>query len=208
MTNTPLGTDVATALTDYAATSPFNGRNPYVLDNYVQAGSIPTTNVIDTHTEGGLTKYVFMKQRTWATQMMREIKTMFIPIAGAPWEATWQQASIVAYNNSPVLQDPAKAVPPSKWEDFSNMAFPLNGAYMDWFGSRVFMKPLNVLPTGYTIASTNLPAVILWNQLSESVSEEETIKGNRAFVKRYEGRSIALAQPDPLLRNFLVQRVQ
>jgi hypothetical protein len=208
MLNQPLTSDIVTSLTNYVASTPFTGRNPYVLDPGVRPGAVPSTNVIDTHLEGGLTRTVFKKSRTWANQMERDLVRMFVPIEGAPWEAYWDQASIVAYSAGNGNMDTTKAIPESKWEEVVNVSFRKRGAYMKWFDDQaIYVQPSNILPAGYTIYSTELPAVLGWDQLSESVTNEEEIKSNRAFNRRYEARSMALAQPDPMLRNFLVQKI-
>lgn len=208
MLGQPLTQDLVTSLTAYETSTPFTNRNPYVLDPGVRPGSVPNTNIIDNTSEGGLTRTVFMKQRTWANQMERELVRMFVPIEGAPWEAYWSQASIVAYTTGNGNQNVSKAVPPSKWEETVNTSFRKKGAYMRWFDdSPIYVQPSNILPAGYSIISTELPAVLGWDQLSEAVSDEESIKANRAFNRRYEARSMALAQPDPLLRNFVVQKI-
>lgn len=207
MLGAALTTPIATSIPAYAASSPFNGRLPYVLDAEIASGSVPTTNVLSNTSEGGLTKGVFKSQRTWANQMDRELVTMYVPVSGAPWEATWDQASIVGYSaggNSNL--DTSKAVTPAKWAEAEALSFKKNGAQMNWFGSSIFVQPVNILPAGYALIGTTEPAVLGWNKLTDAVSDEERIAGTRNMNRRYEKRSIGLAQPDPFLTHFLVQR--
>lgn len=206
MLSQPLTNDLLTSFTAYAASNPYNGRLPFVLDTDITTGAVPQTNILSNSAEGGLTKNVFKSQRTWANQMGKELKSMFIPTAGAPWEATWEQASIVGYSaggNSNL--DTSKAISPAKWAEAEGVSFRKNGAYMNWFGSTIFVQPMNVLPQKYAIISTDEPAVLLWNKLDVAYSDEERIWTNRNMNRRYEARSIGLAQPDPLLPNFVFQ---
>lgn len=200
----PLFQALSPSFNAYAVSNPFNGKNVYILDPDVQAGSVPTTNVIDLHGEGGLTRNVFMKQQTYANQADRKLVRMFIPVSGAPWEAYWQQASIVAYTTSEGNQDVRKAIPPSKWEEVINQSFRKTGGYMKWFDADpIFVQPSNAIPASYWLTSTTDPGLLAWDQLDLDVSEEESIRGNRAMNRRYEARSAATAQPAPLLLNFV-----
>lgn len=212
MLNQPLSQSVATSVTTYFGLSaPWNNRTVYVLDPGVQSGSVVTTNNIDDHTEGGLTKNVFKSIRTYCNQApMTEDgavspRSLFIPIAGAPWEAYWNQASIVGYSTG--NQDPGKAIPANKWDEAVGMSFEQNGAYMNWFGTTVFVQPTNILPAGYCLLATNKPAVLGWDQYSASVSREQELFRDATMNRRYEARSMALAQPDPLAANFAVIRI-
>lgn len=206
--NTVLGqavlNPIATSLASYVGGTPFSGKSVYVLDAGVDAGSVPTTNIISLTSEGGLTREVFKKQQTYANLASRDLGRMFIPLSGAPWEAYWDQASIVALADSEGNQNPGKAITPQKWEEVSNTVFQRKGLYLNWFGVQLWVQPTNILPEGYFITSTNRPACLVWDQYTASQSNEETIFGNRAFNRRFEARSIATAQPDPYLLNFIV----
>ncbi|MDG7000388.1 MAG: hypothetical protein JRN15_14930 [Nitrososphaerota archaeon] len=215
MLNQPLSQSIATSLANYyALTAPWANRSVYVLDPGVDSGSVVTTNSINDTAEGGLTKNVFKSIRSYcnrAPQIDDEAispRSLFIPITGAPWEAYWDQASIVGYSatgNSNL--DTSKAIPANKWDEAVGMSFERNGAYMNWFGTQVFVQPTNVLPSGYCLLATNKPAVLGWDQYSASVSDEEGRFGDRAMNRRYEARTMALAQPDPLAANFVVLKI-
>lgn len=208
MMGAPLTQTLATTFANYYASTPYSGRLPFVADADIPAGAIPQTNILNSIAEGGLTRNVFKQQRTWANQMDRELRSMFVPTAGAPWEAYWNQASIVGYSatgNSNL--DTSKAIPPSQWEDAIRMGFKKNGALMNWFGSTIFVQPVNILPQGYCLISTDQPAVLIWDKLQDAVSDEERIFGNRNMNRRYERRSLGIAQPDLFLTHFLLQKV-
>ncbi len=215
MLNQPLTQDIADSVTNYFAVSaPWANRTVYVLDPGVQSGAYVTTNSIDDHTEGGLTKNVFKSIRTYCNQappvdeQALAPRSLFIPIAGAPWEAYWNQASIVGYSavGSSNL-DTTKAIPQNKWDEAVGMSFEKNGAYMNWFGTQVFVQPTNVLPSGYCLLATNSPAVLGWDQYSASISDEDRQFGDPAMNRRKEVRSMALAQPAPLAPAFAVIRI-
>lgn len=212
MLGQPLTQPLVQSLATYYASTPFTGRNPYVLDPTVQAGSIAQTNIISAITEGGLTSGLFKAIHSQMILQGKTPKNMFIPIAGKPWEAYWNQATVVAYTGTGTVNanqntDPVHAIPPSKWEEAANMGFSENGQTMNWFGMSIFVQPTNILPVGYFLISTNAPGVLGWNQLDASVSDEDPLTGSmRMMAKRYEARSIALAQPDPLLLNYGVGR--
>ncbi len=216
MLNQPLNLPIATSIVNYFGTTPFSGRTPFVLDPGVQSAAVVTTNVIDDHTEGGLTKNVFQSIVDYCRLAPDNIlgatvpRSFFIPKAGSPWVSYWNQASIVGYTTvGSSNQDTTKAIPPDKWEAAVGMSFENGGAYMNWFGTNVFVQPVNNLPQGYCLLSTNKPAVLGWNQLERNyTNERDGLIEDIAMNERYEARSIALAQPDPLLPNFAVIRIQ
>ena len=215
MLNQPLSQDVATSITTYFALSaPWDNRSVYVLDPGVQAGSLVTTNNIDDSSEGGLTKNVFKSIRTYCNKApmtdneATSPRSLFVPIAGAPWEAYWNQASIVGFNATGSSNlDTTKAIPANKWDEAVGMSFETNGCYMNWFGTTIFVQPTNILPAGYCLLATNKPAVLGWDQYEQSFSAEEGQFKDRAMNRRYEARSMALAQPDPLASNFAVLKI-
>jgi hypothetical protein len=214
MLNQPLSTPLATSIANYYALSPgpFNNRTPFVLDAGVQAGAYVTTNVLNAAAEGGLTKNVFQEIVNYCRLCPESNggatvpRSFFFAKAGSPWIAYWNQASIVGYSavGSSNL-DTTKAIPANKWDEAIGMSFESGGAYMNWFGTNLFCQPVNNLPQGYGLVATNKPAVLGWDQLENSVSNEgpsglEDINMNN----RYEARSIGLAQPDTLLPNSAV----
>ena len=207
MLGQPLSTPLATALSTYYSSTPFNARTPYVLDPGVDANSIATTNIINATAEGGITKNMFRAISSQAILQKKSVKAIFIPISGKPWESWWNQASIVALASSQGNQNPVNAIPPSRWEDAVNMGFSENGQSINIFGNSFFLQPVNTMPANYFLVSTNDAPVLGWDQFSESVSDEDPLSGGqRGLSKRYEARSIALAEPDPGLLNFMVGR--
>jgi hypothetical protein len=210
--NQPYTTPVATAIVNYFnGGAPWGNRTPYVLDPQVQSGSVVTTNILDEHAEGGITKNVFESIVNYCRLCPESDdlgatvpRSFFISKVGSPWTAYWNQASIVAYTGGS-NQDVTKAIPPSKWEEAVGMSFENGGSYMNWFGTSVFMQPTNILPQGYGLLATNKPAVLGWDQMEASITDErDGDLGDRAFNNRYEARSVALAQPDSLAPNVAV----
>lgn len=216
MLNQPLSQAVATSVSTYfGLAAPWNNRTVYVLDPTVQSGSVVTTNNIDDSTEGGITKNVFKSIRTYCNKApitddggALAPRSLFVPIAGAPWEAYWNQASIVGYSAQGSSNlDTTKAIPANKWDEAVGMSFESNGAYMNWFGTTLFVQPTNILPQGYCLLATNKPAVLGWDQYEASVSREQEQFRDAKMNRRYEARSMALAQPDPLAANFAVIKI-
>jgi len=208
--NQPLSNTVAQSLAAYYVSTPYVGRTPYLLDNFVDPGSVETTNILNVTVEGGLTRNVFRSVRSLAILQNRMAKSMFIPITGKPWEAYWNQAAIVtAVSTAAGNQISTNAIPPSKWEAAAELGFTENGQFMDWFGMHLWVQPINLFPQGYFMVSTDQPAVMGWDQLEMSISDEDPLGGkDRQLAKRYEARSIALAQADTQLRNFQVGKMQ
>ena len=191
----------------------FNNKNVYYLDPGVVQGGVPTTNCFDLSAEGGLTKNVFMALNSWRMQMGRNLSTIYVPNSGAPWEAFQQQASIVAaQTGASGNNNPAKAITPEQWERFQSDDFG-GEVTVPFFGMNVRIKRQNWLPKGYCFVTTDRPAVIMWDRL-DLMSNNGASYGSLetpvdAFYNyRSEGRQIVLAQPSPLLTNFLVIKVQ
>jgi hypothetical protein len=205
----PVNQTIAVSLAAYFASTPYVGRSPYLLDNFVDPGSVETTNILNVTVEGGLTRNVFRAIRSLSILQNRMAKSLFIPITGKPWEAYWNQASIVAaISGTPGNAQAANAIPPTKWAEAADMGFTENGQNMSWFGMNLWVQPINLFPQGYFMVATDQPAVMGWDQLEASVSEEDALTGGqRQLAKRYEARSIALAQADPQLRNFQVGKL-
>lgn len=201
--NQPMNQSIATSIAAYFVTSPFDNIRPWALDPQVQVGSKPTTNNLDASAEGGITRGVFKKAATYLTLAEKSPRAFFISMVNAPWEAYWDQASIIPYTGAHA-GTVNQAIPPSKWEAAVGTAFTKNGLYLDWFGMQQFVQPTNILPAGYALQATDQPAVLGWDYLDESYSNEETIFSKRAFNRRYDQRMIGLAQPGPMAPNFSV----
>jgi hypothetical protein len=204
MLSQPLTNTIQASMAAYYLSTPYNGRTPYALDNFVDPGSVESTNIINATVEGGLTRNVFRAIRSLSILQGRTPKTMFIPITGKPWEAYWNQASIVsAVTGAAGNSDTRAAIPPAKWAEAADLAFSENGQSMSWFGMNIFVQPINLFAAGYFAVATDQPAVMGWNQLDMSVSDEDALTGaKRALSRRYEARSMALAQADTQVRNF------
>jgi hypothetical protein len=207
--NQPLSNTIAASLAAYYVSTPYVGRTPYLLDNYVDPGSVEASNILNVTIEGGLTRNVFRAIRSLSILQGRVPKSMFIPITGKPWEAYWNQASIVsAVTGAAGNADTRAAIPPSKWAEAADMGFTENGQTMSWFGMSLWVQPINLFPSGYFMVSSDQPAVMGWNQLEMTISEEDQLTGSqRQLARRYEARSMALAQADPQLRNFMVGKL-
>jgi hypothetical protein len=207
--NQPLLQPIATSLALYYVSTPYAGRTPYLLDNFVDPGSVETTNILNVTVEGGLTRNVFRAIRSLSIQQGRTPKSMFIPITGKPWEGYWNQASVVAAISGTVGNAiPTNAIPLNKWAEAADMGFTENGQNMSWFGMTLWVQPINLFPSGYFMIASDQPAVMGWDQLEMSISDEDPLGGkDRQLAKRYEARSIALAQADPQLRNFIVGKL-
>lgn len=209
MLNQPLLNPIATSLAAYYVSTPYSGRTPYLLDNFVDPGSVESTNILNVTVEGGLTRNVFKGVRSLSILQGRQAKSMFIPVTGKPWEAYWNQASIVsAVTGAAGNSDTRAAIPPAKWAEAADMGFTENGQQMNWFGMSLWVQPINLFPAGYFMVATDQPAVMGWDQMDMSISDEDPLGGkDRQLAKRYEARSIALAQSDPQLRNFQVGKM-
>lgn len=206
----PLGTDLATSITNYVgAGNPYNGRSVYTLDPTVQATSIETTNIINMSTEGGLTPFVLEAIQAQAFLQQKSVRTLHIPVAGQPWRKLLRAATVVANSavfGAGVLPNAGlKAIPEAKWADlFDSNLNAGKSMVINWFGETWKIKANNIMPAGYCIVTTDQPAVALYHLLDKSVSTDIVDQRDSYFVGHYEKREIALAQPDPWLRNFMV----
>jgi hypothetical protein len=206
----PLSNTIAASLAAYYVSTPYVGRTPYLLDNFVDPGSVETTNILNVVVEGGLTRNVFRAIRSQSILQQRTAKSLFIPVTGKPWEAYWNQASIVAaQTGASGNANPVSAIPPSKWAEAADLGFSENGQSMSWFGMNLWIQPINLFPQGYFLVATDAPALMGWDQLDMAISDEDPLGGkDRQLAKRYEARSIALAQADTQLRAFIAGKMQ
>ena len=224
ITNISLNTMLGTAGTDLIAMDPaaqivtyfsgggsFIGKNVYKLDPGVLQAGVPSLNVYDLTTEGGLTKNVFKTINTQRIQLGKTVKKIYVAAAGAPWESMITQASVVALSAGQGNQDPRKAVTETQWEAFNNMDFG-GTVTANWFGMNVEIEKQNWLPAGYAIVLFDGPTCIMWDRLSlESggVPEgtlESPVSGY--YSRRSEARNIAFVRPDFMLKNFMVLKIQ
>ena len=211
MLGQPLGLDIPTSVTNYWGGTPYSGKNVYVLDPGVQSTSVETTNVIDASAELGITMSFLEQVQAQAMLMGRKVRTIHIPVAGQPWRKLLRSATIVANQSvfgAGVLPNAGlKALPEENWKQLFDMNLNAGKSFtLPLFGELWKFKANNVLPQGYCIITTDQPAVALYNILEQSVSTDIVDPRDSYFEGHYEKRQIALVQPDPWLRNFMVAK--
>jgi len=208
----PLGTDIATAVVNYAGGSnPYTGKTVYVADTGVQSGTYETTNIINISTEAGLTNRFFEEVINQMILSRRQLRTIHIPVAGLPWRKLVRSAATVislsGYTPGASVNPDLAAVPASQFEKVWNMDMSqalTSGIVMEIFGHTFRLKANNVLPQGYAIVTTDQPAAQVFNIKQMSVSTDISDPKDAYFVGHYEKRQLALAAPDPWIRNFAV----
>lgn len=217
MTGQPIGTDLATSITAYwAAANSYTSRSTsvYVTDPGVQAGTYETSNLIDCSAEGGLTPAVFDALMTQEILSKRTARTIHIPVAGLPWRKLLRYATIVANSYTPAAGTTTNshldAIPAAEWQKMWNMDLGqalAGGLTIQIFGRQYKLKANNALPQGYCIVTTDEPAAEVFNIADRSVSTDLYDPKDPYFVGHYEKRMIAIAQPDPWVRNFFVLNI-
>lgn len=205
ITQQPLGTDLATSVTNQLANSnPYGGKTVYVADPGVQSGTYETSNNINVSSEAGLSGVVAESIINQAMLSKRQPRTVHIPVAGLPWRTLMRTATIVALAGGYDSANPntnLRAVPPSQWEQIWNTNFD-NGLVLNWFGHTLKFKANNALPEGCGIVTTDQPAAEIFNIMSRSISTDYTADPkDMYFDHHYEKREIAIAVPDPWVRN-------
>jgi hypothetical protein len=211
--NQPLGTDIATTITNYTGTSPYTGRTVYVADTGVRSCTYETTNILDMSAEGGLTPAVLEALQTQAfLQGGRTIRTLHVPVEGLCWRKFLRSATVVANSavfGAGVLPNAGlKAIPEAKWADvFDSNLLAGKSFNINYFGQTWKIKANNLLPQGYCLATTDQPMVEVFNIMSKSVSTDLDDPRDSYFTGHYEKREIAIAQPDPWLRNFIAFKI-
>jgi len=210
MLNQAIGTDLATSITNYVtAGNPYQGRTVYMLDPGVQSTSVEASNIVNVSAEGGITPAVLEAIQAQAFLQQKMVRTLHIPVAGQPWRKLLRAATVVANSavfGSGVLPNAGlKAIPEKKWAElFDSNLNQGKSMAINWFGETWKIKANNLMPAGYGIVTTNEPAVALYHILEKNVSTDVVDQRDSYFVGHYEKREIALAQPDPWLRNFMV----
>lgn len=234
MENVALNTVLATSNTDVVNTDPavqmvtyfsgggsFAGKNVYALDPGVPTAAVPSVNIYDFTSEGGLTKKVFRTINTHSMQIGRNFSVMYIPQAAtggnAPvWESLQNLATPVALITAGLTYagsfDPAKAVPSEMWAEFQKDDF-RGAVVVEWFGQRIAIKKVNWFPAGYAMLFTpDHPACLIWKrlELAGDGGQEGTLTEPKDGFYSYMSKSdnIATARPDFMLRNFLVVKLQ
>ena len=207
MLGAALGTSIVNSVENYA--SPYSGRTVYVVDPNVQSGTYETTNIVNVSSEGGLTPAVLEAIQVQAFLQQRSVRTIHLPVAGLPWRKLLRAATIVAnasaFSAGTLPNKDLLAIPQEKWANLFEQNMNAGKSFtMDWFGETWKFKANNLLPQGYAIVTTDQPAVEIFNILEKSVSTDVDDPRDSYFVGHYEKREIAIAQPDPWLRNFMV----
>jgi hypothetical protein len=209
MLGQPLSMPLAQSIPAYFNAPPAIGSGAYVLDQGVQQGSMATTNALDLTNFGGspLVKYAWKKL---ATQMFLQHKTpvaMFVPVDPGVWEPRFDEASVVALANGQGNQNPANTIPPAEWEKRLNTGFSEQGQYIEMFGMRIWVQPVNILPVGYALVATNYAAVLEYNKLAGFYTDEQSA-GNTPQMRGYNTRvdyiDCGWLSPAPALLNFTV----
>jgi len=207
--NQPLGTDLAASVVNYVTTgNPYSGRTVYVADPGVQSGTYETTNIIDVHTEAGITPYVIDSLITQAFLQKRQLKTIHMPVQGLAWRKLMRYGTVVSNsltgNAGEESNKNLESIPASKWEALWDANL-IGGFVLDWFGHTIKFKANNALPQGYVVCTTDQPAAEIFNMRALSVSiDMPGDPRDQFFTSHYEKRQMAIAVPDPWLRNFIV----
>ena len=205
MMSQPLGTDLATSVTNYfAAGNSYSGKSVYVADPGVQSGTYEASNLIDVHNEAGLTPTVAEAISVQDLLSKRNSRTIHIPVQGLPWRKLMRFATIVSDQGSGIPNTGLRSIPASAWEDVWGAKFN-DGVVLNWFGSTFKFKANNVLPQGYGIVTTDQPAAQVFNINSwASTGEFQDDPKDKFFSTHWAKREIAICTPDPWLRNFYV----
>lgn len=209
MMSQPLGLDIPTTITNYFSSTPYTGRNVYVIDPGVQATTVETTNILDQSAEAGIDLAVLEAIQAQAMIMGKTVRTIHIPVAGQPWRKLLRHATVVANASvfgAGVLPNAGlKAVPESKWASIldtnlnQGKEIRFNALGQEWH-----LKANNVFPQGYGVVTTTEPAVVQYNILDKSVETDVVDQRDSYFVGHYVKKVIAFAQPDPWVRNFML----
>jgi len=201
----PLGQDLATTVSTYFSNgNSYTGKTVYVADPGVQSGTYETTNLIDVHTEGGLTPTVAEAIASQDQLTGRMSRTIHFAKAGLPARKLYRYATVVADQGSGETNPGLRAIPTSAWEDVWNSNFS-KGVILNWFGSTMKFKSNNALPQGYGVVTTDQPAAEVFNILSMATSGEfQADPRDQFFSTHWVKRQMAICTPDPWLRNFYV----
>lgn len=206
-----LGTDLATSVTNYVSGgAPYTGKTVYIADPGVQSGTYETSNIIDIHLEAGLTPAVFEAIRDQEILSKRLVRTIHLPVVGLPWRKLFRYATIVANSVTGAAGEQSnknlEAIPATKWQEIWDSAMGMGESFtVSLFGRTYKFKTNNALPQGYAICTTDLPGAEVFNIMSESQSlDYAPDPRDNKWVSHYEKRQLAIAQPDPWLRNFFV----
>ena len=211
MTGQPLGTDLAKSVYNYITTisNPYAGKTVYVVDPGVETGTYETSNIISNTAEGGLTPAVFDSIITQEMLSGRQVRTIHVPKRGLPWKQLIKFATVVANASVFSAGNPSNAalqsVPASDWEKIwkTDLAKALDGGLIiEVFGRTFKIKANNALPKGCAILTTDEPAAEVFNVTDRSFSYDVNDPREPFFVSHGEKRMLAMAQPDPWVRNW------
>jgi hypothetical protein len=201
----PLGQDLATTVINYfAAGNSYTGKTVYVADPGVQSGTYETTNLIDVHTEGGLTPTVAEALSVQDQLTGRIARTIHFAKQGLPARKLYRYATVVADQGTGSTNPSLRSIPASAWEDVWNGNF-VNGVVLNWFGATMKFKSNNALPQGYAVVTTDQPGAEVFNILAMATQGEYNADPrDQFFSTHWLKRQMAICTPDPWLRNFYV----
>lgn len=214
MMGQPLGTSLAATVTNYwTAMNSYAGKTVYVADPGVQAGTYETSNLIDCSAEGGLTPAVFEALMIQEQKTKRTVRTLHIPVAGFPFRKLLRAATIVTttgltagHTGNPSLEGLPAEEFLKMWRTDMTAAL-AEGLIIEIFGRRYKVKANNALPQGYCIVTTDQPAAEIFTVTDRSVSTDIEDPKEPYWSEHYEKRTIAIAVPDPWVRNFFVVNI-
>lgn len=206
--------DPATSITNYYTNQgTFAGKTVFVLDPGVQSSSMPSTNIFNLTSEGGLTKNVYQTINDFRLKSKRRIRKLYVPAAdgGTPvWRAMQNEAAIVSAVSGTGNNDPKNSITPRRWEEFDNIDF-AGTVTVNWFGLNIDIEVCNWLPAGYCFFLTDRPAVVFWDRLNLATGQDLAgtleVPVNGYNSRRSETRQIGAISPDFCLLNFGVLKV-
>jgi hypothetical protein len=213
MTQQPLGTPLGQSVYNYATgvANPYNGKTVYVVDPGVESGTYDTTNIINQSTEAGLTPKCVFEVITQTMLSDRHVRTIHVPKKGLPWRQLMLEATVVAnasvFSAGQRTNPNLNSIPASEWEKLwqTDMSKALEGGLIiSIFGETFKIKANNVLPQGVAIITTDEPAAEVYNVTGPGHSYELDVVDprNPAFVGHIAKRHMAVAVPDPWVRNW------
>jgi hypothetical protein len=215
MTGQPIGTDLATSITNYCnVVNPYGNKTVYVVDPGVQSGTYETSNIVDASAQAGITPTTFELLLAQEELSGRRVRTIHIPKAGLPWRRFMRYATIVANASSfgaGAASNPNLAgVPMDQFSKNFNMDLSKvleGGLIIEMWGRQYKIKANNALPQGYCICTTDQPAAEIFNVTDRSISYDLENKAEPYFQEHGEKRMMAVAVPDPWQRNWFALKI-
>lgn len=211
LTGQPLGTALNQSVYNYATqvVSPYTDKTVYVADPGVESGTYETSNIINVQGEGGLTPSVWQALLTQELLTGRRVNTIHIPKKGLPWLKMLQYATIVAnasnFSSGQASNQYLAGVPADEWTKTWKMDMTSaleNGLIIEIFGRQYKIKANNALPKGCAICTTDEPALEIFNVTDRSYDYDVNDPREPYFVSHGSKRQMAVALPDPWVRNW------